>query len=298
MTETPLVQSFDPNTGTQRTLVGWNTDNNAAGNALTSRPKQRIAFGNDEGNVIDGTDETRFGDRLYGFGGNDGLAGGSGDDTLEGGDGNDLIKGGTGADRLDGGAGNDVILGSALDDVRTPTAVGQEREPVPAGMQAFTQGFSWSALRTPGPRIDGNNELTFKVASVAGAFTGVAWQDAGQWYVESSGNFIDGGAGDDYIGAGTAADIAHGGEGDDDLFGQDDADVLFGDAGADAIVGDRFDSTAPNAYYAPAHTGIKAAARRLTRKRESSARRSPQCSVALHYQSPRPFLSNQWGCHQ
>jgi trimeric autotransporter adhesin len=189
-------------------------------------------------------------DLIRGFGGNDGLAGGTGDDTIEGGAGNDLIKGDTGADNLYGGEGNDVILGSALDDVRAPTAVGQERDPVPSGREAFTQGFSWTTLRTPGPRIAGDNTLGFKVASVAGAFTGVAWQDGGQWYVESSGNLIDGGAGDDYIGAGTAADIAHGGEGDDDLFGQDDADVLFGDAGADAIVGDGFDSTDPNAIYA------------------------------------------------
>ena len=189
-------------------------------------------------------------DHLYGLDGNDGLAGGSGDDTIEGGAGDDLIKGGTGADSLIGGAGNDVILGSALGDVATPFNVGAERDPVPAGWEAFTQGFSWTTLRQPGPRIDSNGVLSFKVSGVRGAFTGPAWLVGEQWYIETSGNVIDGGAGDDYIAAGTAADVVHGGADDDDIFGQEDADVLFGDAGADAIVGDGFDSTDPEAFNA------------------------------------------------
>jgi hypothetical protein len=120
------IQYSDPNTGAQQTLVGWNTDNNAAGNALTTRPRQLISFGNDEGTVIQGTDETRFGDHLYGGGGNDTvkgdkgadwLEGNAGNDSLQGGEGNDTLWGGAGADTLEGGTGSDFLKGGAGRDV-------------------------------------------------------------------------------------------------------------------------------------------------------------------------------------
>jgi trimeric autotransporter adhesin len=201
----------------------------------------------DASDVINGSNAA---DLIRGFGGNDGLAGGNGNDTIEGGEGNDLIKGGTGADSLLGGAGNDVILGSALEDVNAPYAVGSEREPLPAGWEAFTQGFSWTTLHQPGPRIASDNSVGMYVSGVRGAWVGPVWQEGDQYFIEASGNIIDGGAGNDYIAAGTDADIVHGGADDDDIFGMDDADILFGDGGADFIVGDGFNSTNPDAGYA------------------------------------------------
>jgi Ca2+-binding RTX toxin-like protein len=149
-------------------------------------------------------------DDIRGLGGNDGLAGGNGDDLIAGGEGDDLILGGTGADSLTGGAGNDVILGSALSDVRTPTTVGSERESVPAGWEAFTQGFSWSTLRRPGPRISSDNRLNLHVSGIAGASASVAWLEGDQVLVETSVNVIDGGAGSDFIVAGTGDDYPFG----------------------------------------------------------------------------------------
>jgi trimeric autotransporter adhesin len=116
------LQYFDPNSGTQQNLVGWNTDNNPLSNALTTRPRQFIAFGDDQANTLEGKAETRFGDHLYGSGGNDtvkGLAGADwlegnlGNDSLEGGADNDTLWGGSGADTLDGGTGSDFLKGGA-----------------------------------------------------------------------------------------------------------------------------------------------------------------------------------------
>jgi Ca2+-binding RTX toxin-like protein len=52
---------------------------------------------------------------------------------------------------------------------------------------------------------------------------------------ETAGNVIDGGAGNDFIGAGWADDIADGGEGDDTVLGMGGADVLFGGVGNDTL---------------------------------------------------------------
>jgi len=54
---------------------------------------------------------TEFGDRLFGFGGNDLLDGLAGDDSLFGGTGNDTLIGGTGNDQLFGEEGNDLLFG-------------------------------------------------------------------------------------------------------------------------------------------------------------------------------------------
>jgi Ca2+-binding RTX toxin-like protein len=92
----------------------------------SNRPRQLIVFGNDEGTVIQGTDETRFGDHLYGGGGNDTVKGDKGADWLEGNLGNDRIEGGAdndtlwggaGADTLEGGTGSDFLKGGAGRDV-------------------------------------------------------------------------------------------------------------------------------------------------------------------------------------
>ena len=76
-----------------------------------NQPYQLVAFGNDAVNSMDGTEEIRFGDRLYAGGGDDTLKGFGGDDYLEGGLGNDSLNGGSGHDTLLGGAGSDTLIG-------------------------------------------------------------------------------------------------------------------------------------------------------------------------------------------
>ena len=100
-----------------------------------------------------------FGNVFSGLGGNDSLFGFGGNDTLRGGDGNDLLDGGQERDILEGGAGNDTLLGGAGDDTLTP-GIGTDR--IEAG--------------------SGNDEIRFSSANEA-----------------SSGDFIDGGEGFDYI---------------------------------------------------------------------------------------------------
>jgi len=74
--------------------------------------EQRIVFGDETANAIDGTNNP-LGDHLYGEAGGDTLNGLSGDDYLEGGAGIDNLNGGEGADKLYGGLGNDILDGGA-----------------------------------------------------------------------------------------------------------------------------------------------------------------------------------------
>ena len=174
-------------------------------------------------------------DLIRGAGGNDGLAGGDGDDVIEGGDGSDLLLGSWGADTLSGGEGNDFIFGSALGSIARPTAL-DFTPPVADGVE-LARGFSWVAYRNPGDRINGDVG-TLLIPQVAGADLLRAVQANGLFYTETTGNIIDGGAGDDFISAGAAADVVHGGADNDDILGLDGGDVLFGDDGDDFIWGD------------------------------------------------------------
>ena len=75
-------------------------------------PEQLIAFGDDQANLLQGTDN-KLGDHLYGAAGDDILNGEKGDDYLEGDSGNDTLKGGEGNDTLVGGVGRDTyVIGS------------------------------------------------------------------------------------------------------------------------------------------------------------------------------------------
>ncbi len=111
------MRYFEPQSATATTLTVWNPAGNGASNALSTRPHQLIAFGTDGGDPIIGTDETKFGDHLYGGGGNDTINGLNGDDYIEGGTGNDVIGGGQGADTLMGGAGDDTLVGGDNSDL-------------------------------------------------------------------------------------------------------------------------------------------------------------------------------------
>ncbi|MDO5693311.1 MAG: calcium-binding protein [Pseudomonadota bacterium] len=79
----------------------------------SSVPVQKIIFGTDGNNKLEGNDVEKTGDHLYGNAGDDELFGYKGDDYLEGGIGNDTLDGGDGADQLVGGAGNDSLSGGA-----------------------------------------------------------------------------------------------------------------------------------------------------------------------------------------
>jgi len=160
-------------------------------------------------------------DAMYGLGGNDGIAGGAGDDLIEGGAGDDLLLGGAGADTINGGDGDDEILGSAAGWIARPVSI--DFTPPAATGPEKSRGFSW-VIYTP----------TGQVNYLVSGTTGAGIHPNG----ESTGNLIDGGAGNDRIGAGSGADIVHGGDGDDLIVGMGRGDVLYGDAGEDHIDGD------------------------------------------------------------
>ncbi|MGE4241202.1 calcium-binding protein, partial [Ramlibacter sp.] len=99
---------------------------------------------------------------------------------------------------------------------------------------------SWTTTRPQLQAGQQNNPLLFRYLEVMGADAGPAWEDTpgGTQFVESEGNVIDAGAGDDYVVSGTGDDIAAGGDGDDDMIGLDGDDLLLGDAGDDFLLGD------------------------------------------------------------
>jgi hypothetical protein len=96
------IQYLEAGNTTFKTLTAWNPANNGGGNALSTRDKQLISFGNDGANPLTGTDN-KLADRLYG---------GAGDDTLDGKGGNDYLEGGSGSDTyiIAANSGTDTIL--------------------------------------------------------------------------------------------------------------------------------------------------------------------------------------------
>ena len=177
-------------------------------------------------------DDTLWGgsadETLTGLGGNDGLFVDAGADLLEGGEGSNLLLGGTGADTINGGNGADFIYDSAVGGITRPYSTN--------GIE-LGRGFGWVTYRASGSRIQGNSFTLFDV-QVAEASTVVAYDDGqGGTLIETAGNIIDRGAGNDYIAASTGADIVHGGTEEDDIESMDDGDVLFGEAGLDIISG-------------------------------------------------------------
>ncbi|WP_165349712.1 calcium-binding protein [Methylibium sp. Pch-M] len=172
-------------------------------------------------NAADVLNGSAAADAILGLGGNDGIAGGAGDDLIEGGAGDDLLLGGAGADTINGGEGNDEILGSAAGWIDRP--VSTNFTPPGGGGPELSRGFSW-VIYTPTGQVD----------YLVSGTTGAGIHPNG----ESTGNLIDGGAGNDRIGAGSGTDIVHGGEGGDLIVGMGRGDVLYGDAGEDHIDGD------------------------------------------------------------
>ncbi|SEM42216.1 Ca2+-binding protein, RTX toxin-related [Variovorax sp. YR750] len=185
---------------------------------------------------------------IQGLGGNDGITAGDGDDYIEGGEGDDLVLAGFGADTISGGAGNDVIFGSAAGAINRPSKV----DFTPPALTDFTQaadevarGFSWLAAHRALPRWTDDVAHLLNVGVLGATITPGG---------ETTGNTIDGGAGNDYIAAGDGADIVHGGDDDDDIVGMGGADWLFGDAGNDFIWGDGYSADPVSGIYTPNDT--------------------------------------------
>lgn len=173
--------------------------------------------------VIYGTEDA---DSISGLGGNDALQGMEGADFILGGGGSDLLLGGTGEDSIYGEAGNDFIFGSAIGQIRRPTNT-TDAPPVANGPE-IARGFSWVIYDAPD--VDGVDIYTVDGMDIM--------PTTSQGYVESTGNYIEGGGGDDRIVSGTGADTVFGGENNDTITGMDNDDILFGDAGNDRVEGD------------------------------------------------------------
>jgi len=163
----------------------WRDAGNAAQSLLAGRlidelmvyrealPVQRLAFGGDAAEVLEGTD-SQLGDHLYasggndtvqGLSGNDWLEGNVGDDQLDGGSGDDRLFGGAGADTLEGGEGlyNDTLDGGSGDDLYL---VGAN-----AGFDSINSSQPGDRLELNGRLLDGGGMLI----SITGAIT--TWQD-------------------------------------------------------------------------------------------------------------------------
>jgi Ca2+-binding RTX toxin-like protein len=144
-----------------KTEYHYFTDNNErilfadpiAGN--NSLPTQVVAFADDSGRTLTGTDYL-LGDHLYGGAGTDTLIGQGGDDYLEGGAGNDQLFGGAdndtliggrGADTLNGGAGTNLLNGGS--DFDTYVASSGE------GMQIITDSDGQGQVLLDGAQVTG-----------------------------------------------------------------------------------------------------------------------------------------------
>ncbi len=172
-------------------------------------------FGNDEDNILTGTDGP---DQIIGGAGNDQADGGLGDDKMWGEDGNDTLVGGEGNDVIAGGLGDDQINAGLGDD----TLWGEEGVDILNGEEGNDTIIGGADNDT----IDG------------GADNDNIWGGEGQ-------DQIAGGAGDDKIRGDADVDTIDGGDGNDTIWGDsyalDDAehanDSILGGAGDDLIAG-------------------------------------------------------------
>lgn len=158
-----------------------------------------IMITGDGGQSITGTDGADYADgaqgndAVSGEDGNDELRGGNGDDTVTGGAGNDHLYGGDGNDRLSGGAGDDTLNGGTGNDV------------IQGGDGNDSLHGMWGDNVLDGG--DGNDTL------MGGRGNDVL---IGRDPTSPEQDFLNGGAGDDYIIAG-ANDIVSGGSGSDTI---------------------------------------------------------------------------------
>ena len=196
--------------------------------------------------------------RIVGGPGNDHLAGGSGPDEIHGSDGDDVLlgrngtdvlRGGRDADRLDGGDGADVVAGQNGDDLLDGGASGDRLE---GGAGYDTARFvtriaplniSVDGLPNDGESGEGDNvALTVERVDggtgddVLGARTPPRGSHRGSALRGKRGNdVLLGGSGDDLLNGGPGLDMINGGAGADLMSGGADADVLQGGPGPDQV---------------------------------------------------------------
>ena len=156
-------------------------------------------------------------DWIFGGDGRDTLAGLAGNDSISGENDGDFIDGGDGADTLRGGAGNDVVIGGSGNDFIFGDA-GNDNLSGGAGSDTISFFEATAGVTTRldlGFGIDGSGNTDFITgieAVIGSGFSDVINGVAGV------SNFIDSGAGDDFI-YGEGADTIIGGTGTDVLFG-------------------------------------------------------------------------------
>lgn len=200
-----------------------------------NRPVQKIVFGGEGDNVLEGNDIDEVGDHLYGDAGDDQLSGYKGDDYLEGGAGNDTLNGGDGADQLLGGAGNDTLEGGAGLDLLVGGA-GADTLNGGSGADRLSGGAGDDTLNggEDNDFLDGGqgadtlyggagNDFVYDPGGDGEGHKTTAWGDAGNDWLQ--------------VGGGSASVLAMGGQGNDLIQGGAGVNTLSGNAGNDCIVG-------------------------------------------------------------
>ncbi|NDF11381.1 MAG: calcium-binding protein [Proteobacteria bacterium] len=195
-------------------------------------------------------------DDIDGGNGNDNIAGGEGTDRLAGGAGNDTIYGDEGADYITGGAGKDIIQGGDGDDIflfggadfDTITGDagndfidgGEGRDSLDGGTGNDTINGGLGTDSVHGG--DGNDLINGLGGDNTDKDFDILYGDAGNDTIiaaskaPGSGNYLDGGVGNDSLVGSDGSDILMGGS--DDPYNSPNArDTLSGGGGNDYIVG-------------------------------------------------------------
>lgn len=139
-------------------------------------------------------------------------------DLLDGGADKDFLVGGRGQDLLMGGSGRDILLGGAGDDV------------LYGDYEVTSSNPSWGVNRlVTFDAATGITTYSVQFLGVSPLLPGATAED---------GDFLYGGAGNDWLFGQNGQDYLDGGTGNDVLFGGRDSDWLVGGDGDDVLVGD------------------------------------------------------------
>ncbi|WP_374563902.1 calcium-binding protein [Ideonella sp.] len=171
-------------------------------------------------------------DEMDGKGGNDALDGGGGNDQIKGSDGNDLLAGGAGHDYLQGGDGNDVILSSSTLAVYSPVNTHDPDWAAVGGLKAWAKAETWGVYD---PYVGGAIRPTYQQPD------GTEYSAVSGDAKDTSGDVVEGGAGNDLVAGSWGDDAIFGDTGDDNLRGLAGDDALSGGAGDDWMAGDGID---------------------------------------------------------
>ncbi|PTQ89524.1 calcium-binding protein [Agitococcus lubricus] len=188
--------------------------------------------GNTVANAITGNSEDNS---INGDAGNDTLIGGDGNDTLTGGNDNDVLNGDAGNDRLDALAGNDTLNGGMGDDTFIIDSLTLDILNESTNEGTDTIDYRGTAAGTVNLTTTYANFENVILATGSGATT-VTGNVRNNTIVsnDSTGNTLDGGAGDDYL---DSSNTVQGTSGLDLITG----DTLIGGEGSDTYVVNTFD---------------------------------------------------------